>query len=301
MPQRANTSTHRSDTATRPAPRWRWSAVSLGLALGVWFGLPRLLTRMFAPPSPAVDLTPADLDLPSEHVWLSSTTGTRLHGWLVPVPGTAPLVVVLHGWGSSAAQMLPLGRHLHQAGFHALFLDARNHGLSEHDRFTSMPRFAEDLETAVAWALGQARFRSIGVIGHSVGAGASILSASRRDQLGAVVAIATPAHPEELMREQLSLIPGPALGLLLHMVQSIIGHRFDAFAPLARIPLVEAPVLLVHGTADRVVPLDDLHRLAAANPGAQTLIVPDADHGDLAAFEPHVDEITTFLAVHLTG
>lgn len=297
------TSAGRTSTgpASRPRPRSRWAAVPAALALGAWFGLPWLLKRVFAPPSRDTDLTPTDLGLPGEHVWLSSATGTRLHGWLVPVAGSAPLVIVVHGWGSNAAQMLPLGTHLHAAGIHALFLDARNHGLSEHDRFTSMPRFAEDLEAAIAWAHDDPRFGRIGVIGHSVGAGAAILTASRDDRIDAVVAVATPAHPGELMRTQLSRLPAPVTGLLLRMVQRVIGHRFDAFAPQARIGLVSVPVLLVHGTADPIVPIDDLYRLAAANPGAEMLAVAGAGHGDLAAFEPHVPEIVSFLDALAAG
>jgi hypothetical protein len=65
----------------------------------------------------------------------------------------------------------PLAPHLHGAGFHAFFLDVRNHGLSDGDRFVSMPRFADDLEVAIGWLRQHAAVTSIGVIGHSVGAG----------------------------------------------------------------------------------------------------------------------------------
>lgn len=282
-----------------PARLRRWTLFFAAFAAGASVALPRALKRAFVPPQPDADQSPSDLGLPEEQIWLESANGTRLHGWFIPIDGRAPAVIVLHGWGGNAAVMLPLAPHLHNAGFHALFLDARNHGFSEHDSFTSMPRFAEDLDVAAEWLRAHEEVTSIGVVGHSVGAGAAILSASRTDRLEAVVSVASFAHPDDIMRRQLAKLPGPALTVILGMVQRIIGHEFDDFAPRNRISRVDAPVLLVHGDADSIVPLDNLYELAAAHPEAELLVVPDGDHSELAPFEPHVGEITDFLSRHL--
>jgi pimeloyl-ACP methyl ester carboxylesterase len=195
--------------------------------------------------------------------------------------------------------MLPLAEYLHQAGFHSLFLDARNHGHSEHDTFVSMPRFAEDLEAAADWLAAHELVTSIGVIGHSVGAGAAILSASRSSRYAAVVSVSSFAHPGEMMREQMSRIPSPLLTTLLEAIQRTIGYRFETFAPRYRLPQVRVPVMLVHGDSDPVVPISDLEELAAVRPDADVLVVPEGGHSDLAPFEPYVDQITSFLHRHL--
>ncbi len=277
----------------------RWALFSAAMAAGAYLVFPRALKRAFVPPQPDVSTSPVDLGLPEEQIWLESASGTRLHGWFIPVEGRAPAVIVLHGWGGNAAVMLPLAPHLHEAGFHALFLDARNHGFSEHDSFTSMPRFAEDLDVATEWLRAHEEVTSIGVVGHSVGAGAAILSASRTDRLAAVVSVASFAHPDDIMRRQMAKVPGPVVTAMLGMLQRIIGHEFDDFAPRNRISRIGAPVLLVHGDADSIVPLDDLYELAAAHPEAELLVVPDGDHSDLGPFEPHVGDITDFLSRHL--
>ena len=277
--------------------RWIWLPVGLFAAL--YYAAPRILKRAFAPPQRDATQTPGDFGLPEEQVWLDSVNGTRLHGWFVPVDRAAPAVVVLHGWGGNAALMLPLAPHLHRAGYHVLLLDARNHGLSEHDRFASMPRFAEDLEVAVAWLRAHPAVTSVGVIGHSVGAGAAILSASRGGELEAVVSVSAPAHPGELMRVQMARIPGPLRELILAAIQRTIGYRFDEFASRNRIAHVDAPLLLIHGAVDQVVPVSNLHELSAANPQAATLVVPNGGHSDLAPFEDHVGDIIDFLDRHL--
>lgn len=283
----------------RTARTKRWILLPMAVALGAMVATPRLLRRAFAPPQPATDGTPADLGLPEERVHLESVNGTRLHGWYIPVDGAAPGVVVLHGWGSNSALMLPLAPHLHAAGFHVLFIDARNHGLSEHDSFSSLPRFAEDLEVAAAWLGAKPEVTSVGVIGHSVGAGAAILAASRGDLLDAVVSVSSFAHPGEMMRQQMERMPRAARFVILEAVQRMIGFRFDEIAPRNRIALVEVPVMLVHGDADGVVPISSMYELSAANPTAELLTVPDGAHSDLTPFEPYVGEILDFLKRHL--
>jgi uncharacterized protein len=263
---------------------------------GAVMATPRLLKRAFAPPQPEMDETPADLGLPEERVHLESVNGTRLHGWFIPVDGTAPAVIVLHGWGSNSSLMLPLAPHLHAAGFHALFVDARNHGLSEHDSFSSLPRFAEDLEVAAAWVQAKPSVSSVGVIGHSVGAGAAILAASRGDLLDAVVSVSSFAHPGDMMRQQMDRMPRPARFVILEAVQRMIGFRFAEIAPRNRIALVDVPVLLVHGDADDVVPIASMGELSAANSRVETLTVPGGGHSDLAPFEPYIGEIIDFLS-----
>lgn len=277
--------------------RWLWLP-SLIVA-GVLSAFPRILARIFAPPQRTSEQSPTDLGLPEQQVWLRSVNGTRLHGWSIPVEGTAPAVVVLHGWGGNAALMLPLAPHLHRAEYHALFLDARNHGFSEHDRFMSMPRFAEDLDVAVEWLDARPDVTSVGVIGHSVGAGAAILSASRSDRLAAVVSVSSFSHPGEMMREQMSRIPAPLLDLLLSYIQRFIGYRFDDFAPRHRILFVKAPLMLVHGDSDEVVPIQSLEDLSAARPDAEVVIVEGGGHSDLGPFDPYVPQITDFLNRHL--
>jgi pimeloyl-ACP methyl ester carboxylesterase len=277
-------------------------AAVLGLltTAGAFYVAPRMFKKAFAPPQRDASQSPSDLELPEEQISLRSVTGTRLHGWFIPVDGPAPVVVVLHGWGGNASLMLPLAPHLHAAGFHSLFLDARNHGHSEHDTFASMPRFAEDLEVAADWIAAQDRVTSVSVLGHSVGAGAAILSASRSDRYKAVVSVSSFSHPEEMMREQMDRIPQPILNAILEGIQRTIGYRFETFAPRVRLPQVEAPLLLVHGDSDPVVPISDLYELSAIRPDAEVLIVQGGGHSDLAPFEPYVEQITDFLARHLT-
>ncbi|MCJ7781382.1 MAG: alpha/beta hydrolase [Acidimicrobiia bacterium] len=267
--------------------------------VGVVLATPRLLRRAFAPRDREVGSNPSDYGLLSTDLWIAGTNGKRLHAWWIPADGPAPVVIVLHGWSGNSGDMLPIGPGLLESGFHALFLDARKHGKSDDEDFMSMPRFAEDLEAAIGSMLERDDVTGIGVIGHSVGAAAAIYAAARNPAIDAVVAVAAFAHPAEMMRENFPF-PMPVTWAILHVVERMIGHRYDDIAPRNRIADVEVPVMLMHGDADRVIPFQDSIDLRDRLPGSQLVIVPGGTHSDLEAFEPFFPTVDEFLRRHLS-
>lgn len=236
--------------------------------------------------------------------------GRRLFGWLVMPPDApacpGPAVLAMHGWGGNASMMWPVVPPLHTAGFAVLLLDARCHGRSDDEPFTSMPRFAEDIAAGLAWLRlrpGIAGDR-LALLGHSVGAAAALLHASRHRDVRAVVSLSAFAHPHEVMRRLMAEkhLPYPVLGwYVMRHVQQVIGASFDDIAPLHTLPRVQCPTLLVHGRDDTVVPVGDARRLAATARLARLLLV-DGDHDLRAALASHAATLTDFLlsacAVH---
>lgn len=268
------------------------------LALARWG-----IRRSLAPARIAPGRTPADLGLRFEAVRIATENGKRLAGWLVPATraGKSPAVVIIHGWGGNADTMLPLAPVLHEAGFTLLLVDARCHGLSDEDSFTSLPRFAEDLGHAVDWLKQRPEVDAgaIAVVGHSVGAGAALLTAARRDDIAAAVSIAAFTHPVAMMRRWFAAkrIPYLPFGwLILRYVESVIGHRFDAIAPVNTIRRVRCPTLLVHGAEDTTVPVAEAHAIHAARAGDHIrLKVVAGSHDDYADLERELPALASFL------
>jgi pimeloyl-ACP methyl ester carboxylesterase len=114
------------------------------------------------------------------------------------------------------------------------------------------------------------------LMGHSLGAAACILSASRRRDVSAVVSISAFAHPEQVMRRWLGRyrLPFWPLGWGVNRyIEHVIGHRFNDIAPISRLQHVHCPVLLVHGTDDDVVPMHCAQLLLDSQPLAQLMPV----------------------------
>lgn len=237
-------------------------------------------------------------------VRMAGPRGKQLSGWLVSAPGArphpVPAVLVMHGWGANASLMGAVAAPLHAAGFAVLLLDARCHGSSDDEPFTSLARFAEDIAAGLAWLRIQPGIDAhrLALLGHSVGAGACLLHASQHPDVCAVVSLSAFAHPTEVMRRLLAdhRVPYPVIGwYVLRHVQRVIGTTFDAIAPVHTIARVQCPVLLVHGNHDATVPVSDAQRLRAAAPGHAQLLLIDGDHDLRKALDSHGQDLVDFL------
>jgi len=244
---------------------------------------------------------PSDLGMTFKQVGIPACNCANLFGWHITSTQkpAAPTVLIMHGWGVNAEVILPIARPFYDAGFNALLVDARNHGSSGKGGHSSMPTFAEDIESALDWLKQQPETGKIALIGHSVGAAATLLVASRRHDMDAVISIASFAHPEWLMRRYLQSLrlPNPLISLVLRYVERIIGHRYDDIAPMNSLCKIQCPVLLVHGQVDNTIPVADVHAIAGNCPDktAETLLIPDAHHGSVDKLEQHGIELVQFL------
>ena len=283
----------------------------LGLiaTVGLLAGLRWVVHRSLAPERVIETRAPADVGLSFQDVTLPTENGKSLFGWYIPAnrTGRAPAVVLLHGWGGNAETLLQLAGPLHQAGFALLFIDARCHGQSDEDSFASMPRFAEDLGHAIDWLKQREDFDqgAIAAIGHSIGAGAVLLSASWRNDLAAVVSIAAFTHPVGMMRRWFAAkgIPYQPVGwLMLRYVEWVIGHRFDDIAPINTIRRVHCPTLLVHGAEDTTVPVSEAQAIHANRSGEHVqLKVLAGSHDDFADLDRELPLLVEFLSKIVGG
>ena len=242
--------------------------------------------------------------LPWREVAIPTVGGKTLFGWFIPAGEAAPALAIVHGWGGNAEMMLPLAQPLNAAGYALLLFDARSHGRSDGDSFASLPRFAEDLDHAVDWLQQQADVDAgrVGVVGHSVGAGAALLLASRRNDLAAVVSLAAFADPASIMRRWLALkrIPYWPLGAyILCYIQRVIGVRFNDIAPRHTIREARCPVLLAHGTEDEMVPPSEAREIYGNRRDEQvSLLLIPGSHDQYGEMERHLGTMIGFLDAH---
>ncbi len=261
-------------------------------------------------------VTPADEGLPYETLDIPSPAGP-LPAWFVPArngqPG--PAVVLVHGWESNRARMLPHARFLNAAGFHTLMFDVRGHGENRPEVLPiSGGEFGADAASAVLVLAGRNEVTAVGVLGHSMGAVGAVLAAAMTEGVGAVVATAIPAHPRLLLRRtfQLAGLPIPApvahplAWLTMHVYLRPRGHRPGRVNALRAIRRYPGPVLVVHGSADEVVPVRHAELLARsaraqADRSVELLVVEGGSHRWLYESPACRAAVAAFLARHLGG
>jgi alpha-beta hydrolase superfamily lysophospholipase len=281
-------------------------AITLFIIVAVILLFPLVLHLAYRAPRIPEKSTPREFGLRFSQHSISTVKGKQLFAWWIPAQDSYCTLVIVHGWGANIEMMLPLAQPFHQAGFNVLLYDARNHGQSDSDSFSSLPRFAEDLENVLDWHGQNHPANRVVALGHSVGAAAVILAASRGADIDLAISVSGFAHPRLMMKRHLDRpwLPHFLRILIIEYIQRVIGFRFDDIAPMNRIAEVPCPVLLAHGTDDRVVPIEDMHRIvSSALDGQQVeiLAVEGARHDSVEHFKQHADKLIGFVAKQLSG
>jgi dipeptidyl aminopeptidase/acylaminoacyl peptidase len=279
--------------------------VALNALIFLYFTQPRRVFQEQINPRTYSWHTPLDY----EAVRLPARGGdVRIAAWFIPAPGASRAVVLAHGKDGSRTDEF-FGRYvefaaaLHKAGYAVLMIDLRAHGQSE-GQYTSFGRDERrDVLGAVDWLVGRGfAKRQIGLHGVSLG-GASVLGAMADDaEIGAVVsdsAFGDLSAAAAFQWTRLTRTP-PALmypGFALARRQT--GVDIADARPVADIARIRArPVLLIHGGADALVPIEQHSMLSAANSAASSWVVADADHGGIYRHNPvaYLERVLDFYA-----
>ena len=233
--------------------------------------------RMFFYPDSAQYSRPEQYGLQHEDVYITAADGSRLHGWWLPAKGAAlGSVLHLHGNAANVSNHLPLVAWLPAAGFNVLMLDYRGFGRSE-----GRPTLAGVVDDAAA-ALAYLRTRPgvdggrLVVLGQSLG-GATALRLLARDSSGVRLAVIEAAFASYRGIARDAAMQSVVLAPLVPIAAPALPPAKDD--PVAALAAVRVPLLLVHGTADEVIPFRHGEQLAAAAPaGTQFVRVDGARH-----------------------
>ena len=284
--------------------------VVLLIFFAAMFLLFRAMTKVFNTRPVDYTATPADLKLLFEVVRFPTQNGLSLHGWWIPSSEGEgkPVVILLHGWRRNAERMMPYIEALH-GDVNLFVFDSRNHGKSDSDTYSSMPRFAEDIRAAVDYleeATWEKYSGAIGLVGLSMGGAASIYAAAADERIRAVITVGAFANPAEVMRLEYKKrhIPYfPMVWLVFEYFQYHMKARFNDFAPEKHIGRAGARFLVVHGTEDHTAPFSHGERLtSAAAPGrAKLLSLEGAGHSNCHEFDGFWPAVRGFLMRVLTS
>lgn len=221
----------------------------------------------------AAALRPGDLRY-AVPVAASGNTAERLALWWLPhADPNAPTLLYLHGTFRNLTGNLPKIDALREAGFAILAVDYRGWG----DSTPIVPSEASiNADAALAWAelvRRQPEPRKRVIFGHSMGGAVAVTLASTLRggaEYGALVLESTFTRMPDI---------AAAAGAWGRVAASVTTLEFDS---LSRIGRIDAPLLMLHGGADKTVPVELGRRLRDAAPtGVQWVEVPGGTHSRL--------------------
>jgi pimeloyl-ACP methyl ester carboxylesterase len=217
----------------------------------------------------------------------------------------APLVIFAHGfkgfkdWGTHNL----VARLFAENGFRYLKFNFSHNGTTPDKPldFADLIAFSEntfsieldDLNAVIDFACNGSAMRaadSVNLIGHSMGGGISIIKTAEDKRISKLVTMASissfrnlwPKDAEEQWRIQGIMYnhnsrTGQQMPLKSTLLDDLDTHpsRLNIVEKAAS---VKQPWLIVHGDADTSVPVSHAEELKAAQPNAELVIIPKADH-----------------------
>ena len=220
-----------------------------GLAALGWLALVALLVleerRLIFFPTRVLAAAPADFGLAAEELSIATPDGVTLHGWWIDAPGER-VVIWYHGNAGNIGDRLHNARwFVERLGVAVVLVDYRGYGRSGGTP-DEAGLYRDGLAVYDAVAARAVRPRDIVLFGRSLGGAVAIEVALRRPA-GAVVLESVFRSVPALAREHYWFVPG-----------FVVRTQMDN---AAKIGGVEAPVLVLHGDRDSIVPLAHGRRL----------------------------------------
>ncbi len=249
--------------------------VAIGVPLFMWF----FQERMLFFPRP-LDSRPASR--PNvEEVDIVAAGGVKLRGWLVKGDGApAPLVIYFGGNAEEVSWLVDLADQF--AGWSLLLVNYRGYGESE-----GKPGEKELLEDGLMihdYAKGRLDVNSgrIVAMGRSLGSGVAVHLAAHR-RLRGVLLVSPYDSIVAVAKRHYPFLP----------VSLMLRHRFDS---LARVPQIEAPLLCLVASQDRIIPEAHSCALFEAWRGTKRWPeIPRSDHDSIAGEPEYWRSIADFL------
>ncbi|MCH7745609.1 MAG: alpha/beta hydrolase [Chloroflexi bacterium] len=204
-----------------------------------------LLDRYFLYfPEREIFLTPGNVGLVYEDVFISTSDGVKLHGWFVP--GKSDLTLLwFHGNAGNISRRVDNIALLHERlGANIFIIDYRGYGRSEGS--PSEQGLYLDAEAAIEYLRSREDVKDdrLVLFGRSLGGAVAVEMAVRHQVYALIIessftsvkAMAKGAHPV-LSR--------------LFPVGAVVRGKYDS---LSKIKEVRSPVLVIHGNQDEIVP-----------------------------------------------
>ncbi|MCU1244343.1 MAG: putative Peptidase [Acidobacteria bacterium] len=228
-------------------------------------------TQLFCPEiAPLESWNPGDYGIPPERVseeWMETPDGEQLFGWYCRADKPIASAVFCHGNTGNLTNVAAVIPHLMDAGFNVLLFDYRGFG-----RSTGHPSLSGVVSDGITAARFHDRIRPKGLpsilYGFSLG-GAVAAQVIRHHRFDGLILQSTFTTLPELARAVWPRLP-------LHHFS---GNFFDTLSVIRKL---QVPLLVLHGTADEVIPCSMAHALYDACPGPKRMYsVEGGLHKDL--------------------
>ncbi|MBI4526717.1 MAG: alpha/beta fold hydrolase [Deltaproteobacteria bacterium] len=239
------------------------------------------------PPKIISSFTPRDLNMSYEDVSFKTTDGLTLRGWYIrSARATDKTVVLLHGYPADKGNILPPLAFL-QEDCNLLLFDFRYLGESEGSYSTAGAKEIDDLLAAIRF-LKNRGVKEVGVWGFSMGGAVALMAIGKAPEIRAVVSDSSYASLAQMALQlfRIPLLNYPMAYLVRFWAYLFLGIDLKDVSPAQSARNATIPILLIHSSADAVIPFShakSLQEAMAKNPRAEFWFNEHFAHGQLGS------------------
>jgi alpha-beta hydrolase superfamily lysophospholipase len=221
-----------------------------------------------------------------------------LRGWKYPSSNpNAPIILFFNGNGMTVDRSEPFYRQLVQTGAELYVYDYRGVGFSAGS--PDVMAFRQDALRLYDSLVAASPGRPVIVYGFSLGTAMATYVASQRKVAGLILAGTIASAAEELpVYTHAQGLPAETAAALIPAPDSI-----EAFNEVGNIARSTAPLLMLHGQADTLVPINQGREVFAASSSSRKKFVslPAVGHNQTAGTTQSLTAVAEFLAgIHST-
>src|SRR5882724_5183102 len=239
------------------------------------------------PPKIISSITPRDLKMNYDDVSFKTADGLTLRGWYIPAAKrTEKTLILLHGYPADKGNILPALTFLHE-DFNLLLFDFRYLGKSEGSYSTAGAKEVEDLLAAIQF-LKSRGVDEVGVWGFSMGGAVALMAIEKAPEIRAVISESSYASLAQMALQlfRIPLLNYPIAYLVGLWARLFLGIDLRDVSPAERVRNTTVPILLIHSSADAVIPFShaqSLQEALARSPNAEFWFHEQFAHGQLAS------------------
>jgi alpha-beta hydrolase superfamily lysophospholipase len=228
-------------------------------------------------PTSHIPVLPTDLSISFQEVRLTDVGEPRLHSWIlksstVPAKG---IILFLHGNAQNISYHLPSVAWFTLQGFDVFMLEYRGFGLSQGS--ASIKGALTDIDRAIRFIKIHFPASKLILFGQSIGATLgfwSLANSPFRSDIKAAIIESPFASYRVIARDKIRNIP-----LIWPIIYPLTWFISDKWSPNQIKSPINVPLLLLHGTADEIVPVTHSRKLKyLLNSDSSYLEVEAANH-----------------------
>lgn len=206
----------------------------------------------------------------AEEVWFDSLDGKKMHGLYWPAPQGRPTILFFHGNAQSVYEWAMIKEELVLMECGLFLIDYPGYGKSEG--LPSEKSLYSAGHGAMNWLVTEGTVKKYRILlfGKSLGGGVATEVAKIHRVMGIILESTFRSIPSVAQR-------------LLPMIPTNSVLKYERYDSISRIPQIKIPLLIIHGTGDELIPVEEGKALFEAAVAPKDIyLVEGAGHNNVS-------------------